>query len=149
MYRSLVKRRIRGVFEALSRGDASVAVTGLHPKVHHVFAGEHPLGGERHTRDAVERWFARVFRLFELHFDVRTVAAEGWPWDTVVAVEWLAYARPAVGDPYENEGAHIIRLRWGRVVYFHAYEDSQKVAEACRVMAASGVEEAAAAPIAD
>lgn len=33
-------------------------------------------------------------------------------------------------------------------MYFHAYEDSQKVAEACRQMAAAGITEAAAAPIA-
>jgi len=35
------------------------------------------------------------------------------------------------------------------VVYFHAYEDSQKVADECRVMAEAGIEEAAAPAIVD
>jgi hypothetical protein len=45
---------------------------------------------------------------------------------------------PKAGEPYVNEGAHIIRIRRGRIVYFHAYEDSQKVADACRRMADAG-----------
>jgi ketosteroid isomerase-like protein len=144
-----VRRRICAIFDGLSRGDYSVALGGLADDVHHVFAGDHALGGERHSRDGVRRWFERLFRLFELRFDVRQVIMSGPPWDLVVAVEWLAHATPRAGDPYLNPGAHIIRIRRGRVVYFHAYEDSQKVAEACRQMADAGIEEAAAAPIVD
>jgi hypothetical protein len=47
------------------------------------------------------------------------------------------------GDP------RFFRIRNGRVGYFHAYEDSEKVARACEQMAALGVEEASAAPIID
>lgn len=54
--------------------------------------------------------------------------------------------RSTVAEVY----AHVhLRIRNGRVVYFHAYEDSQKVARACEQMAALGVEEATAAPIID
>jgi ketosteroid isomerase-like protein len=49
--------------------------------------------------------------------------------------------------PYENEGAHWIRLKGGKATYIHAYLDTEKVTEICRRMAASGVEEAAAPPI--
>lgn len=73
----------------------------------------------------------------------------GPPWDFVVGVEWLAHAIPKAGEPYINEGAHIIRIRGGRVVYLHAYEDSQKVANACQRMAEAGIDEAAAPPIVD
>ena len=66
-----------------------------------------------------------------------------------VGVEWIGRATPKAGESYVNEGAHIIRIRRGRVVYFHAYEDSQKVADACRRMAEAGIEEAAATPIVD
>ena len=147
MYRAYVRRRIRAIFEDLSRGDHTLAVNGLADDVHHVFAGNHALGGERHSRDAVRRWFERLFRLYEISFDVERVIVSGPPWDLLIAVEWLGHATPRAGAPYENEGAHVIRIRRGRVVYFHAYEDSQKVADACRVMADAGIEEAAAAPI--
>ncbi len=144
-----VRRRIHAIFDGLSRGDYSVGLGGLADDVHHVFAGEHALGGEHHSRDGVRRWFERLFRLFELRFDVRQVIVSGPPWDLLVAVEWLAQATPRTGERYLNPGAHIICIRRGRVVYFHAYEDSQKVAEACRQMADAGIEEAAAAPIVD
>ncbi len=75
------------------------------------------------------------------------MVASGWPWNTVVAVEWRATATLGDGTPYSNVGAHIIRIRWGRAVYIHAYEDSQRVADACRRLAQAGVEEAAAEPI--
>ena len=77
----------------------------------------------------------------------RNVFVCGPPWNLQVGVEWLGYATPRVGEPYLNHGAHIIRIRRGKAVYFHAYEDSQKVAEACRLMAEAGIDEAAAAPI--
>jgi ketosteroid isomerase-like protein len=149
VFRFFVRRRVHGIFDALSRGDYGVALDGLADDVHHVFAGDHALGGERHSRAAVERWFERLFRLYELRFEVRRVLVSGPPWEFVVGVEWRADALPKAGEPYVNEGAHVIRIRRGRVVYLHAYEDSQKVAEACRRMADAGIEEAAAAPIVD
>jgi len=150
MYHAIVGRIVRAGFDRLSAGDYSAALAGAAPNVHHVFAGDHPLGGERHSRDAFRQWFERLFRLFPaLRFQIREVVVKGWPWRTVVAVEWEAHVTPAVGPEYVNQAAHIIHIRWGRSVYVHAYENSQAVADACRHMAANGIEEAAAAPITD
>ena len=71
----------------------------------------------------------------------------GWPWRTVAIVEWVDRARPADGVPYVNEGTHVLRLSWGRVVGIHAYLDTQKVEEVCERLAEAGIEEAAAPPI--
>jgi ketosteroid isomerase-like protein len=149
MLKPLIRRRVRSIFDALSRGDSRLALAGLSNDVHHIFAGDHALGGERHSRHAFERWFERLFRLFELRFDVRRVIVSGPPWNIYVAVEWVANGKTAAGEPYGNEGAHVLRILWGKVVYVHAYEDSQRVAQACRRMADAGIEEAAAAPITD
>jgi ketosteroid isomerase-like protein len=147
VFHAIARQRARAGFDALSRGDYTVALDALADDVHHVFAGDHALGGKRHSRDAVRRWFERLFRLYELRFDVERVIVSGPPWDLTVAVEWLGHATPKAGEPYVSEGAHIIRIRRGRVVYLHAYEDSQKVAEACRRMADAGIQEATAQPI--
>jgi ketosteroid isomerase-like protein len=148
MYGALVRRRIRRVFARLSMGDYEYALAGLHEDVHHRFAGDHPVGGERHDRGSVRLWFERLFRLFpELRFTVTDVAVSGWPWDLTVTVEWRADVTPASGPPYVNVGAHVLRIRRGRVACLHAYEDSQAVAEACARMAARGIAEAAAPPI--
>jgi ketosteroid isomerase-like protein len=148
MYKAIVRRRARAIFANLSRGDWQALMRDTHPHVHHVFPGDNALGGERHTREAMARWFERVFRLFpSLEFEVQRVAVDGWPWDTAVAVEWTEVTTPAAGEPYSNEGTHWIRLRWGKATYVHAYIDTKNVTEACERMAAAGIEEAAAAPI--
>jgi hypothetical protein len=41
----------------------------------------------------------------------------------------------------------VIGIRWGRIVYIHAYEDSQAVAAAFEHLRRAGVEGANAAPI--
>ena len=100
------------------------------------------------SRSGVRRWFERLFRLFpSLHFSVMTVSVAGPPWDLTAAVEWRADVTPAAGPGYVNVGAHVIRIRRGRVVCLHAYEDSQAVAQACARMAAAGIAEAAAGPL--
>jgi ketosteroid isomerase-like protein len=144
----LAARRVRHVFARLSVGEYETALSGLAADVHHRFAGDHALGGERHDAEAVRRWFERLFRLFpELRFTVTRTAVAGWPWDLTVAVEWRAEVTPALGPAYVNLGAHVLRVRRGRVACLHAYEDSQAVGAACARMAAAGIEEADAAAV--
>jgi ketosteroid isomerase-like protein len=150
VYHAIVRRRTADMFERLSRGEWESLVEGLADDVHHVFPGDHPLAGERHTREAVSRWFARLGRLFPGHeFELHRVTSYGWPWSTWVAVAWSTHLRPREGEPYVNHGAHWIHLRWGKATYFHAYLDTQRVAAACSEMAARGIEEASAPPISD
>jgi ketosteroid isomerase-like protein len=152
VYRTLIRRRVVSNFARLSAGDYKAVVAQLAPDVHHVFAGDTALGGERHSHDAVERWFERLYRLCpQIRFEVGRVISSGPPWDISVAAEWVAHVTPAAGEPYVNTGTHVFRIRNGRVAYIHAYihayEDSEKVARACEQMAASGIDEAAAPPI--
>jgi ketosteroid isomerase-like protein len=148
MYHAIVRRQARDIFARVNHADFQAVARSVTDDVHHVFAGDHALGGERHTKQALERWFARLHLLFpDLRLEVGEVVAKGWPWRTVVALEWVARGTLPNGEPYRNTGAHVVRLRWGHAVYIHAYEDSQTVAEACRQIAASGIAEAAAPPI--
>ena len=148
MYRWLVERKVRQVFSHLSRGDYEAVLPGLAQDVHHRFAGNGPLGGERDDRQAVRLWFQRLYRLFpSLRFTVHDVSVAGAPWDLTVSVEWTAAATPRSGPMYSNIGCHVLRIKGGKVTSLHAYEDSQAVAAACSVMVAAGIEEAAAPPI--
>lgn len=138
------------MFDRLGRSDWPTVVAQLTGDVHHVFPGDHPLGGERHTREAVLRWFERLGRLYPGHdFEVHRVVSRGWPWSTWVSIQWSAHLRPRQGEPYMNHGAHLVHIRWGKVTSFHAYLDTQLIARSCAEMAAAGIEEAAAAPIVD
>ena len=148
MYKAIARRKALATFEALSRGDWEAAIEDVAPDVHHVFPGDNAIGGERHSKEAMGRWFERLYRLIpDLHFEVKHIAVKGWPWDMMVAVEWADHGHASDGVPYDNEGAHWIRLQRGKATYIHAYLDTEKVTEICRRLAEDGVEEAAAAPI--
>lgn len=148
LYRAIVKRKARGIFDALSRGDVEAVTADLADDVHHVFPGDNALGGERHSRAAFEEWLRRLYRLIPaIEFEVHEVAVRGWPWDTAIAIEWTDRGEGADGTPYVNHGAHWIRLRWGKGVEVHGYLDTEKVTRLLEGMAAAGVEEAAAEPV--
>ena len=65
----------------------------------------------------MRQWFERLLRLFpNLRFEMHSIASSGGPWDTTVVVEWTDRAIPADGKDCVNSGAHVIRMRWGKVV---------------------------------
>jgi ketosteroid isomerase-like protein len=148
MYKRIAERRIRAVFDHLTRGEFDAALADAADDVHHVFPGDNAVGGERHSKEAMRRWLERLHRLFpELVFEVERVGVRGWPWDMWVSVKWSDRGRAADGVEYRNAGAHWIRLRRAKAVQIQAYLDTEQVSEACRRMAAAGIEEAAAQPI--
>ena len=148
MYKTIARRKIEGVFDALGRGDWEAGLADVADDVHHVFPGDHALGGERHSREAMGRWFERVYRLIpDLNFEVESVAVRGLPWDMRVAVKWRDFGHTADGEAYENQGAHWIHLRAGKARQIRAYLDTQGLAGSLDRMRAAGNEEAGAPPI--
>lgn len=150
MYHAFVRSKITDNFRSLGKKPAVVGRGGLDPRVEHVFAGAGAIGGRRHSAAGFGRWLTRVYRLFpDLHFEVRNVVVSGWPWDTTATVEWHSEATTATGQPYANDGVHVIRLKLGKIVSMHVYHDTARVERTLRLMAEQGCEEAAAAPIED
>jgi ketosteroid isomerase-like protein len=149
-FRFGAERNVRATFRLIDQQDYETLLEQTAPSVLHVFPGDHALGGTRHSRDALRRWFQRIFLLFpELRFEVKEVAVRGLPWDATVMVQWENRGRACDGQPYANQGAHVLRLRRGRVIYLHEYLDSQRMAEVCRRLARRGLSEAAAEPVTD
>jgi ketosteroid isomerase-like protein len=150
MYHAIVRRQVTAVFDALTDGNYEVALADLAPRFEHIFSGSHPLGGTRHTAAAMRSWFERLFRLTpDLGFIIKHMAVSGMPWNTTVVVEWRDTATFVTGEPYVNDGVHVIRICWGKLVSLHAYLDTEIYATACRRMAEQGITEAAARPIED
>ncbi len=126
VYTFFVRQRIEQGFESLNQGDYESVLEGISPSITHTFSGTHALGGTRHSVEAMRQWFQRLYLLTpELNFTIKSIAVSGFPWDTTIAVEWVDAAKPADGSEYVNEGVHIIKMRWGKVVYLHAYLDTQ------------------------
>ena len=63
IYSMIVKKRIRQSFDQVNNHDWDALMTSIAPNVHHRFLGAHAIGGERHDRDTLRRWFERLGRV--------------------------------------------------------------------------------------
>lgn len=148
MYHTIVKRVATKNFERVNDHDYDALLKDCAPNIHHRFGGHHALGGVRHDREALGRWFQRLGRLAPtLKLTFQDVWVKGWPHDITIIIRWTAAQTLLDGSPYENHGVHIVRMRWGKIVDIDANEDSQVVAESLKVVGAHGVQEALAEPI--
>ena len=149
LYSSIVENRIRQTFDHVNHHRLDEALEAVAPHVHHRVSGTHALGGERHDKQAMRRWFERFGRVLpNLQIKVNKVWVMGWPWHTTVFARWDGTATLLGGDaPYVNRGLHVFTLRWGRVHALEEFQDSQAAARALAAQAASGLEEAVAEPI--
>ncbi len=147
MYHRIVKRRLRRAFEDINAGRYDRIVPQFAPAHRHAFLGEHALGGTRRGLEATRAWYGRLARVFpDLRFDVRSIAVAGGPWDTVAMIEWIDNFT-VNGTPAGNQGVHVFRLRWGRVVELSVYCDTAKLRRYLEEKAAGGLAEAIAPPI--
>lgn len=148
MYHAIVKRIARKNFTRVNAKDFDALLNDCAPDIHHRFGGNHALGGERHDREALRQWFARLGRLGKhLTLTVDDVWVKGLPHDTTIIIRWSATDILPDGASYRNRGVHIVKMRWGKVVDIDAHEDSQAVAEGLVKQAALGVAEATAPQI--
>lgn len=142
--------KLRGVFAELNRGNYEPVLDTLAPKFVHSFAGEHSLGGTRATAEAYRRWFERLFAVFPgIQFEIRNVVVKGWPWDTLVAIEWYDTLTTRDGTRRDNQGCHFIRFRWAKATEIRIYVDTQRVEKFAAIQAEHGVAEAIAPPVLD
>ena len=149
MYHLMVRRLARRNFQRLTEGNWQPILDGLAHDVRHTYAGQNAVGGTRTSLADVRRWFERVYRLFpSFREEVREILVRGWPWNTVVAVQWVATTHsPIVDETLEIHGVHVVHFRWGKVTQIQAYPDSEKFSAFLARLAAAGVDEAAAPPI--
>jgi ketosteroid isomerase-like protein len=149
IYSSIVERLVRKTFLAVQNHDYEYVLGGLSSRnLTHRFAGPNSLGGIRHDKEAMRRWFMRVGTVFpELEFNVTSVLVHGGPWNTTVVARWVATCTLENGDPYINPGIHVIKLRWGKAYDFDVYEDTFAVTVGLEKQAKSGIAEASAAQI--
>lgn len=150
LYSHFVEKSIRQSFDHVNNHRWDEVVKAVVPQVHHRLSGAHALGGERHDKEALRRWFERLGRVFPtLHLTVGNIWVKGWPWHTTVFAEWDASATLlSGGSSYTNRGLHVFTLRWGRVYALEEFFDSEAAARALAAQATAGLKEAVADPIA-
>jgi ketosteroid isomerase-like protein len=131
MYRAIVTRVVRRVYQRLSEGDVEPVLASFSPTAVLWFGGDHAMGGHLQGADLIRQWFQRTFRLFpDLRLVPQTIVASGPPWNTTVATRFTVTASLPDGGQYHNEGMQLLRLGWGRVVEDRLYEDTQALVSA-------------------
>jgi ketosteroid isomerase-like protein len=138
MYRRIVARKTRAVWNAVAAGDPGAPAALADDDVHVEFVGTTPLSGAFTGREAFGSWFRSVFDRFpDIAFEVLDVAVDGWPWKTRVAVRLRVSATLADGSVYENFACQWLTLRWGRMTDDWVLEDTMALQHACDVQGAS------------
>ena len=89
-------------------------------------------GRERHaTHRGIDecRSFAERFVEAGLHIDIEDIVVNGGPWNARVAVRGTDHLAGRGGDEYNNRLVAFLELRWGRLVSWEDYEDTERIAD--------------------
>lgn len=144
-YNSIVTKNLVAGFSGVDAHDYPALANHFAPGLHHRFAGDHALGGERNDAATVIAWLERVGRVLpDLRFTITDVIVNGLPHRTTAVARWEAHATLADGgDSYRNRGVHVVRLEWFKIVDMDVYQDTQLLRAALDRQAAAGIQEAA------
>jgi ketosteroid isomerase-like protein len=137
---------LRGL-TAVEHGDFDQALTQFRADCEFVFVSRTALGARLSGRADLRRWFERFRRLLPGPlFDVQRLVIGGPVWDQRIAAHVIIRSRVA-GEPYENQFAQFLTLRWGKVAEDLILEDTATWEAASRRLAAAGDIEAAGPPL--
>jgi ketosteroid isomerase-like protein len=150
MYHAFVRKRIRDLFAAVSRGDAEPVLRAFASQFEHSFLGDTALGGSRKTLAATRQWYERLYRLLpDIQFYLRQIRVSGAPWNTLVLVDWEETNSGTDGVRTTNRGIHVIHLKWGRATRLAICPDTVGLKATLDRLTLAGNAEANAAPITD
>ena len=137
---------LRGL-AAAERADFDHVLRQFRPDCELVFVSRTALGARLAGHTDLRRWLERFRRLLpDPSFDVRRLVIGGPVWHQRLAAHVIICSRVA-GEPYENQFAQFLTLRWGKVVEDLILEDTAIWEAASRRLAAAGNTEAAGPPL--
>jgi ketosteroid isomerase-like protein len=153
IYRAIVRRRIRSIFDDANRGNVGAMIDALSSRFVYRFVGDTPLGGQRSSKAAMKAWWERLYRMFPgAKFHLQTIVVEGMPWATTVMtyvkINGTVPADAGIGRvPYENEFMQLMQLKWGKVTSVTTLEDTLRFANVLPRLAKAGIADATAVQI--
>lgn len=140
MYKAVVRALVRRSIAQLNQGDAGPVLAMAAPGVELIFPGDNswaamhrPVvkGRNPHvTHQGLDevRAFAQRFVEEGIQFKIEDILVNGPPWRTRVAARVQDFAEGPDSDCYNNRAVAMIDIRWGRIVRWEDYEDTERVA---------------------
>ena len=148
MYHTIMRSKVRDVFDQLNEGKYDLIFASLAPKFEHWLIGDHALSGLRTSLLVTRQWYERLYRIFpNIHFDLKKIIVQGTPWDTTVTVEWDDSYILLNGEKRTNLGVHIIHFKWFKADSIRVYCDTKLLLENLAIQAKGGVEDVALPPL--
>jgi ketosteroid isomerase-like protein len=141
MYKATVRALLRRGIAGLNEGDPEMLLRMAVPDCELAFPGDNtwaamyrPVvkGRDRHvTHRGVDecRAFAERFVKEGIQLEIEDIVVNGPPWRLRVALRARTIAADSAGgdDRYNNRAVAFLELRWGRLVRWEDYEDTQRI----------------------
>lgn len=140
MYKIAVRALVRHGIRRLNGGDPTFLLRLAAADAEIAFPGQNswstmfrPVekGRGRHaTHRGIDecRAFADRFAQEGLQFEIEDVLVNGGPWNTRVAVRAHDHLAGPDGDEYNNRVVAFLQIRWGKLISWEDYEDTERVA---------------------
>lgn len=141
MYKSATRALLRHSIKRLNQGDASLLLRMADQDAVIVFPGHNswatmfrPVHKDR-TAHATHRGidecraFADRFTDEGVQFEIEDILVNGPPWNTRIALRVQSHLPGSDGvDVYNNRAIALLEIRWGKLVAWEDYEDTERVA---------------------
>lgn len=151
MYKTAVRAALRASVRRLNAGDISWFLRLAHPDFEMTFPGDNSwarmfreVARGRHAhvthRGLAEgRAFGERFVAERLQFVIEDILVNGPPWRTRVAMRLHDFTNGTGdgSDEYNNRAVAMLDIRWGRLVRWEDYEDTERIAAWDRARAAT------------
>ncbi len=142
VYKAAVRALMRHSITKLNQGDADLLFQLAHPDFELAFPGDNSWstmfgpavrGRERHvTHRGIEqgRAFADRFIAEGLQIHIEDIVVNGPPWNTRIALRFHDFDPAPDGGPdrYNNRAVAFLEIRWGQLLRWEDYEDTERVA---------------------
>jgi ketosteroid isomerase-like protein len=141
VYKTIVKMMVRRNVARLNAGDASALLKMASPDAELRFPGDNswarmfrPVVKSRQahaTHRGIDecRAFADRFAAEHVQFTLEDIIVSGGPWNTGVVMRLVSFIAGGDGvDRYNNRAVAILELRWGKLVTWEDYEDTERTA---------------------
>ena len=141
MYKAAVRALMRHSVNKLNGGDYSLMLKMADPDFELAFPGQNSwatmfrpqvLGREPHaTHRGIEEATAFADRFVDngVQFQIEDILVNGPPWNTRIGLRVHSFIPGPDGGPdlYCNRAMLVLEVRWGRLVRWEDYEDTQRV----------------------
>lgn len=143
MYKAAIRALLRVGVRRLNDGDISLLMRMAHPDFELAFPGDNSwstmfrsahrgrAAHVTHRGSAEGKAFGERFVQERIRFEIEDILVNGPPWNTRIALRVHDYIADPDGGPdeYNNRAVAMLHVRWGRLVRWEDYEDTERVAD--------------------